>query len=141
VAGAAAPHLESWLEHQRRRLRVPGVQSAVRVADLRGVTAVALLGGRLVLLPPSSPDPTEGHLEPTVEGPDTLRMEVVAGFGPAGETVGYERGPRAPSPGRGPVGSPPGRWRCSACSAPDRCAGPRPAEPQWAWSRAQEARS
>ena len=37
VAAAAAPYLESWLEHQRRRLRVPGVQAAVRV------------GGRLVL--------------------------------------------------------------------------------------------
>jgi D-alanyl-D-alanine carboxypeptidase len=33
VAGAAAPYLESWLEHQRRRLRVPGVQAAVRVGD------------------------------------------------------------------------------------------------------------
>jgi D-alanyl-D-alanine carboxypeptidase len=37
VAAAAAPYLESWLEHQRRRLRVPGVQAAVRV------------GGKLVL--------------------------------------------------------------------------------------------
>src|SRR3954469_23910398 len=33
VAAAAAPHLESWLDHQRRRLRVPGVQAAVRVGD------------------------------------------------------------------------------------------------------------
>jgi D-alanyl-D-alanine carboxypeptidase len=33
VAAAAAPYLESWLEHQRRRLRVPGVQAAVRVGD------------------------------------------------------------------------------------------------------------
>ena len=30
VAAAAAPNLESWLEHQRRRLRVPGVRAAVR---------------------------------------------------------------------------------------------------------------
>jgi D-alanyl-D-alanine carboxypeptidase len=33
VAAAAAPVLESWLDHQRRRLRVPGVQAAVRVGD------------------------------------------------------------------------------------------------------------
>ena len=33
VAAAAAPYLASWLEHQRRRARVPGVQAAVRVGD------------------------------------------------------------------------------------------------------------
>jgi CubicO group peptidase (beta-lactamase class C family) len=33
VAAAAAPYLTSWLEHQRRRLRVPGVQAAIRVGD------------------------------------------------------------------------------------------------------------
>ncbi|WP_299958300.1 serine hydrolase [uncultured Modestobacter sp.] len=33
VAAAAAPYLESWLEHQRRRQRVPGVQAAIRVGD------------------------------------------------------------------------------------------------------------
>jgi D-alanyl-D-alanine carboxypeptidase len=33
VAAALAPYLESWLDHQRRRARVPGVQAAVRVGD------------------------------------------------------------------------------------------------------------
>src|SRR3954447_20760904 len=33
VAAAAAPYLESWLDHQRRRARVPGVQAAIRVRD------------------------------------------------------------------------------------------------------------
>jgi CubicO group peptidase (beta-lactamase class C family) len=33
VATAAAPYLESWPDHQRRRLRVPGVRAAVRVGD------------------------------------------------------------------------------------------------------------
>jgi CubicO group peptidase (beta-lactamase class C family) len=33
VAADIAPYLESWLEHQRRRARVPGVQAAVRVGD------------------------------------------------------------------------------------------------------------
>src|SRR3954470_18427191 len=33
VASAPAPYLESWLDHQRRRSRVPGVQAAVRVGD------------------------------------------------------------------------------------------------------------
>ena len=65
---------------------------AGRFANLWGVTDVALLGGRLVLLHPSSPDPTEGHLELTREDTDTLRLESVAGFGAAGETVKYERG-------------------------------------------------
>ncbi|WP_448615922.1 serine hydrolase domain-containing protein [Modestobacter sp. URMC 112] len=63
---------------------------AGRFANLWGVTDVALLGGRLVLLRPGAPDPTEGHLELEVTGPDTLRMESVAGFGSAGETVHYE---------------------------------------------------
>ena len=33
VAADIAPYLESWLDHQRRRARVPGVQAAVRVGD------------------------------------------------------------------------------------------------------------
>src|SRR3954463_4517487 len=37
VAAAAAPYLESWLDHQRRRARVPGVQAAVRVGDRLGL--------------------------------------------------------------------------------------------------------
>lgn len=63
---------------------------AGRFANLWGITDVALLGDRLLLLHPSTPDPAEGHLELTVEGADTLRMEPVAGFGSAGETVDYE---------------------------------------------------
>ncbi|SDX67427.1 CubicO group peptidase, beta-lactamase class C family [Modestobacter sp. DSM 44400] len=63
---------------------------AGRFANLWGVTDVALLGGRLVLLHPSAPDPTEDHLELTVESGSTLRQESVAGFGSPGETVEYE---------------------------------------------------
>jgi len=33
VVAQLAPYLESWLAHQRRRARVPGVQAAVRVGD------------------------------------------------------------------------------------------------------------
>ncbi|MCZ2812609.1 serine hydrolase [Modestobacter sp. VKM Ac-2979] len=62
---------------------------AGRFVNLWGATDVALLGGRLVLLHPSAPEPAEEHLELTVEGPDTLRQEAVAGFGAAGETVEY----------------------------------------------------
>jgi hypothetical protein len=43
-----------------------------------------------VLLHPSAPDPTEGHLELRVEDGSTLRQESVAGFGSAGEAVDYE---------------------------------------------------
>jgi D-alanyl-D-alanine carboxypeptidase len=63
---------------------------AGRFANLWGVTDVAVLGGRLVLLHPSDPDPTEDHLELRVEDAATLRQESVAGFGSAGETVDYE---------------------------------------------------
>jgi CubicO group peptidase (beta-lactamase class C family) len=63
-----------------------------RFANLWGVTDVALLGGRLVLLYPSAPDPTEGHLELMAEGPATLRVESVAGFGSAGEAVEFDWG-------------------------------------------------
>ena len=62
-----------------------------RFANLWGVLDVVALGGRLVLLHPASPAPAEGYVELTVEGPDTLRQEAVAGFGSAGETVEYER--------------------------------------------------
>jgi D-alanyl-D-alanine carboxypeptidase len=65
--------------------RYPG-----RFANLWGVTDVALLGGRLLLLHPSAPDPAEEYAELTVAGPDTLRLETVAGFGSPGETVEYE---------------------------------------------------
>jgi D-alanyl-D-alanine carboxypeptidase len=61
-----------------------------RFANLWGVTDVALLGGRLVLTHPSAPEPAEEYAELTVEDPDTLRLEAMAGFGSAGETVEYE---------------------------------------------------
>ncbi|MGY1857329.1 serine hydrolase domain-containing protein [Modestobacter sp. SYSU DS0290] len=63
---------------------------AGRFANLWGVTDVALLGGRLVLLHPGSPAPADEHLELTVLDEVTLRQESVAGFGSAGETVDYE---------------------------------------------------
>jgi D-alanyl-D-alanine carboxypeptidase len=61
-----------------------------RFANLWGVTDVALLGGRLVLLNPSAPVPAEEFVELTVENEDTLRQETLAGFGSAGETVDYQ---------------------------------------------------
>jgi D-alanyl-D-alanine carboxypeptidase len=61
-----------------------------RFANLWGVIDVALLGGRLVLLHPSAPEPAEEYAELTVEDADTLRLEAMAGFGSAGETVHYE---------------------------------------------------
>ncbi|MGY1749506.1 serine hydrolase domain-containing protein [Modestobacter sp. SYSU DS0511] len=61
-----------------------------RFANLWGVTDVALLGGRLVLLHPGSSAPAEEHLELTAVDGATLRQESVAGFGSAGERVEYE---------------------------------------------------
>jgi len=60
-----------------------------RFVNLWGVTDVALLGGRLVLLHPGSPEPAEDFLELTPEAPGVLRQEAVAGFGSAGEPVTY----------------------------------------------------
>jgi D-alanyl-D-alanine carboxypeptidase len=64
-----------------------------RFANLWGVTDVALLGGRLVLLHPSAPEPAEEYAELTVADGDTRRLETVAGFGSPGETVDYEWAP------------------------------------------------
>ena len=61
-----------------------------RFANLWGVTDVALLGGRLVLLHPNAPDPAETYAELAPVDADTLRLETVPGFGSPGETVGYE---------------------------------------------------
>jgi D-alanyl-D-alanine carboxypeptidase len=63
---------------------------AGRFANLWGVTDVALLGGRLVLLHPGAPEPAEEYAELTVADADTLRLEAVPGFGSPGETVDYE---------------------------------------------------
>jgi D-alanyl-D-alanine carboxypeptidase len=60
-----------------------------RFANLWGVTDVALLGGRLVLLHPGAPDPVEERAELTVVDAGTLRLETVPGFGSPGETVDY----------------------------------------------------
>ena len=60
-----------------------------RFANLWGRTDVALLGRRLVLLSPATPDPGEGWLELVPESPDALRSEAVDGTGPVGETVEY----------------------------------------------------
>jgi CubicO group peptidase (beta-lactamase class C family) len=61
-----------------------------RFANLWGLTDVALLGGRLLLLHPSAPEPADEYAELTVDGQDTLRLETVDGFGSPGETVEYE---------------------------------------------------
>lgn len=60
-----------------------------RFANLWGRLDVALLGGRLVLLGPGSPDPSHGHLGLVPEGEHALRSEAVDGTGPVGELVRY----------------------------------------------------
>lgn len=62
-----------------------------RFANLWGITDVAELGGRLVLLRPAAPDARAGYEELTVEGPDTLRIRRGPGFGTVGEPITYER--------------------------------------------------
>ena len=61
-----------------------------RFANLWGVTDIALLGGRLVLLHPGAPEPAAEYAELTVVDADTLRLESIPGFGSAGEAVRYD---------------------------------------------------
>jgi CubicO group peptidase (beta-lactamase class C family) len=62
-----------------------------RFANLWGVTDVAELGGRLVLLRPAAPDPVAAYEELTVLGPDALQIHRGPGFGTVGEPLTYER--------------------------------------------------
>ncbi len=61
----------------------------VRLANLWGVRDVALLGGRLVVLDPTAPDPTEGFSELAVEGESTLRVTRGSGYHAVGESAEY----------------------------------------------------
>jgi len=61
-----------------------------RFANLWGVTDIALLGGRLVLLHPGALEPAAEYAELTVVDAGTLRLESIPGFGSAGEAVVYE---------------------------------------------------
>lgn len=60
-----------------------------RFANLWSITDVAQLGGRLLLLRPTDPDPREHAQELDVVDPSTLRLTPRAGFGPVGEDVRY----------------------------------------------------
>ncbi|HEY0217265.1 MAG TPA: serine hydrolase, partial [Cellulomonas sp.] len=62
-----------------------------RFASLWGVTDLVELGGRLVLVRPTGPDPTAGYEELTVLGPDRLRIRRGPGFGPVGEQLVLDR--------------------------------------------------
>jgi hypothetical protein len=50
---------------------------------------VAALGGELLLLNPSLPDPTEGYAVLTVEDESTLRVASGPGYGGVGEPLKY----------------------------------------------------
>ncbi len=60
-----------------------------RFANLWGVRDVASLGGRLLVLNPSLPDPTEGYAVLTVEDEATLRVASGPGYGDVGEPLSY----------------------------------------------------
>ncbi len=62
-----------------------------RFAGLWGVVDVAELGGRLVLVRPTLPDPLHGMEELQVVDAGTLRVAAQPGFGAAGELVPLER--------------------------------------------------
>ena len=62
-----------------------------RFASLWGVVDVAELGGRLVLVRPTLPDPLPGIEELEVVDAGTLRIAAQPGFGPAGEPIRLER--------------------------------------------------
>ena len=60
--------LAARLEPDGSAASVGADRFVVRLANLWGVRDVALLGGRLVLLDPTAPDPTEGFSELAIEG-------------------------------------------------------------------------
>ena len=62
-----------------------------RFAGLWGMADVVELGGRLVLVRPTSPDPLLGMEELHVVDDRTLRVAAEPGFGAAGELVHLER--------------------------------------------------
>ena len=62
-----------------------------RFAGLWGVLDVVELGGRLVLVRPTAPDPLSGMEELQVVDARTLRVATQPGFGAAGELVHLER--------------------------------------------------
>jgi CubicO group peptidase (beta-lactamase class C family) len=62
-----------------------------RFASLWGVVDIAELGGRLVLVRPTLPDPLPGIEELEVVDAGTLRVAAQPGFGPAGEPIRLER--------------------------------------------------
>ena len=61
-----------------------------RFATLWGVADVALLGGRLYLIIPTAPDPTEDIIRLEVVDESTLRIVETPGFGSYGERVKYD---------------------------------------------------
>jgi D-alanyl-D-alanine carboxypeptidase len=65
---------------------------AGRFANLWSVRDVVSLGGRLLLLDPTSPDPTEGYAELVVESDTRLRVAKGPGYGAVGEPVEYAFG-------------------------------------------------
>ncbi|RBY98023.1 serine hydrolase [Blastococcus sp. TF02-8] len=66
---------------------------AGRFASLWGLLDVAELGGRLVLLRPTAPDPLPTVEELQIVDADTLRVAAQPGFGASGEAVPVERDP------------------------------------------------
>jgi D-alanyl-D-alanine carboxypeptidase len=82
-----------------RRAELPGPPAGApplasftgRFASLWGVVDVAELGGRLVLVRPTLPDPLPGIEELEVVDAGTLRVAAQPGFGPAGEPIRLER--------------------------------------------------
>ena len=62
-----------------------------RFGALWGVSDIAELGGRLLMLRPNLPDPAAAYEELTVTGRDTLRIKSGPGFGNVGEQVVLER--------------------------------------------------
>jgi CubicO group peptidase (beta-lactamase class C family) len=62
-----------------------------RFGALWGVSDIAELGGRLLMLRPNLPDPAAAYEELTVTGRDTLRIHRGPGFGNVGEQVVLER--------------------------------------------------
>ena len=84
--------LAARLEPDGSAASVGADRFVVRLANLWGVRDVALLGGRLVLLDPTAPDPTDGFSELEIEGETTLRVTRGSGYHAVGETAEFSFG-------------------------------------------------
>ena len=88
----ATPGAAPMLEHSEPEV-CDLVSFTGRFASLWGVSDIAVIGDRLVLAHPSTPNPVVGLGRLEVVDADTLRIASGSGYGSVGESIRYHRHP------------------------------------------------